>query len=55
MVRVIDMVALALLQPGSNFRAPDLIRKKFSGGPGIKETYKNWRKIKREFKMQQHL
>ena len=39
----------------SNFRAPDLIREKFSGGPDIKGTYKNCRKIKRKFKMQQHL
>jgi hypothetical protein len=39
----------------NKFRAPDLIREKFSGGPDIKGTYKNCRKIMRKFKMQQHL
>jgi len=38
-----------------NFRAPDLSRENFLGGPDIKGIYKNCRKIKRKFKMQQHL
>jgi len=38
-----------------NFRAPDLSRIVYSGGPDIKGTYKNCRKIKRKFKMQQYL
>ena len=38
-----------------NFRAPDLSRENFLGGPDIKGIYKNCRKIKRKFKMQQNL
>ena len=39
----------------ANFRAPDLIREKFSGNPDIKGTYKNSRTIMRKFKVQQIL
>jgi hypothetical protein len=47
----------AIRQPGKrdNFRAPDLSRISFSGGPDIKGTYKKCRNIKRKFKMQQSL
>ena len=39
----------------ANFRAPDLSRENFLGDPDIKGIYKICRKIKRKFKMQQHL
>jgi hypothetical protein len=34
---------------GHNFKAPDLSQISFSGGLNVKGTYKNFRKIKREF------
>jgi hypothetical protein len=37
----------------TNFRAPDLNWKNFSGGPDIQETYKICSENKRKFKMQQ--
>ena len=39
----------------TNFRAPGLSRENFLRGFDIKGIYKNFRKIKRKFKMQQHL
>ena len=51
------MLSFAMLLPKSdpNFRAPDLSRKNFSGGPDIKRTYEKCSENKRKFKMQQGL
>ena len=50
-----DEARLIFLDMVPNFRAPDLSRENFLGGPDIKGIYKNCRKIKRKFKMQHHL
>ena len=40
---------------GWNFKAPDLSRISFSGGPDIKGTYKNCKEIKRKFKLSENV